>query len=120
MKTASTNSQIGREHGGRSDSWVPTAIDAHTPSAYLHTAIWTGSEMIVWGGEDTGVALNEGAHYDPVTDEWTPTTSTGAPDGRAAHSAVWTGSEMIIWGGRLGAPPPLISLDDGAKYRCIP
>jgi hypothetical protein len=44
------------DSGGRynplADNWTaPSTIDA--PSArYYHTAVWTGSEMIVWGGED--------------------------------------------------------------------
>ena len=29
----------------------------------LHTAVWTGNEMIVWGGEDNGAALNTGGRY---------------------------------------------------------
>ena len=34
-----------------SDTWTPTPIDAATPSARRdHAAVWTGSEMIVWGG----------------------------------------------------------------------
>ncbi|MBI1951002.1 MAG: hypothetical protein HYS34_06540 [Acidobacteria bacterium] len=60
-----------------------------------HTAVWTGSEMIVWGGSD----LDTGALYDPLTDAWRPMPQAGAPAGRTDHTAVWTGSEMIVWGG---------------------
>ena len=38
----------------------------------LHTAVWTGNVMVVWGGVP---ALNTGGRYDPVTNVWT-TTST--------------------------------------------
>ena len=61
--------------------------------------MWTGSEMIVWGGTDQTNYLNTGGRYNPTTDSWTPT----GLDERAArpigHTAVWTGSEMIVWGG---------------------
>src|SRR5437773_10410381 len=68
----------------------------------VHTAVWTNSEMVVWGGDGVlGLALNTGARYNPGTDSWTATSTTNAPDGRDSHTAVWTGSEMIIWGGRL-------------------
>jgi Glycosyl hydrolase family 99 len=63
---------------------------------YRHTAVWTGSEMIVWGGITfTGT----GGRYNPGTNSWTATSITNAPSARGAHTAVWTGSEMIVWGG---------------------
>lgn len=43
---------------------------------YGHTAVWTGSQMIVWGGTDEGPSdaiphrLADGATYDPETDVW--------------------------------------------------
>jgi hypothetical protein len=55
--------------GGRytpsTDSWTATSI-ANAPSArFRHTAVWTGSEMIVWGGIDRNslVSLNTGGRY---------------------------------------------------------
>ena len=39
--------------GGRynpiTDSWVATSTTGAPEGAY-HTAVWTGSEMIIWGG----------------------------------------------------------------------
>ena len=37
------------------------------------TAVWTGTEMIVWGGKDSG------SRYNPATDTWTPTSTINAP-----------------------------------------
>src|SRR5439155_26389149 len=67
------------------------------------TAVWTGSEMIVWGGYTSSIPhfLNTGGRYNPSTDSWTATSTTNAPDFRMDHTAVWTGSEMIVWGGGL-------------------
>ena len=76
--------------------WVDTLPSL---GAYLHTAVWTGSEMIVWGGSDTAGKMNLGGRYDPVTDTWSPTSLVNAPEPRARHVAVWTGTEMIVWGG---------------------
>ena len=68
--------------------------------AQLHTAVWTGSEMIVWGGADGGSGyLNDGGRYNPAANSWTAVSTTGAPAARYSHTAVWTGSEMIVWGG---------------------
>ena len=79
---------------------------------YFHTAVWTGSEMIVWGGINFGVYFNTGGRYNPSTDSWTGTSTTDAPNGRAS-TAVWTGSEMIVWGGNDGSPN---YLNTGGKY----
>jgi N-acetylneuraminic acid mutarotase len=88
--------------GGRydpaSDTWVATST-TNAPSARdSHAAVWTGSEMIVWGG--FGIPLtNTGGRYDPASDTWVATSTTNAPSPRSGHTAVWTGSEMIVWGG---------------------
>ena len=50
-----------------------------------HTAVWTGSEMIVWGGDMLNPIcqdFNTGGRYDPRADSWTATSTTNAPDGR--------------------------------------
>ena len=81
------------------DSWIPTST-TNTPAARTaHTAVWTGSEMIVWGGHVSGGPVNTGGRYNPSTDSWTSTSTTNAPGARQFHTAVWTGSEMIVWGG---------------------
>jgi N-acetylneuraminic acid mutarotase len=88
----------GRYNPG-TDSWTGTSI-ANAPSArWDHTAVWTGSEMIVWGGSANSGDLNTGGRYNPGTDSWTATSSIDAPTARSGHTAVWSGSEMIVWGG---------------------
>jgi N-acetylneuraminic acid mutarotase len=82
------------------DTWSPTTLTNAPEARDDHTAVWTGSEMIVWGGEGSGgIFLNTGGRYDPSTDSWTATSLTNAPASRYGHTAVWTGSEMIVWGG---------------------
>jgi hypothetical protein len=62
--------------------------------------VWSGREMIVWGGYDWLFLgdLGDGARYDPVTDSWGVTSLTGAPTPRIAQG-VWTGRELLLWGG---------------------
>jgi N-acetylneuraminic acid mutarotase len=86
------------------DMWDNGSLGALPEGRTFHTAVWTGSVMVIWGGADgyTGdhyIGLNSGGLYDPTTDTWTPTSTVGAPTPRAWHSAAWTGSQMIIWGG---------------------
>jgi len=81
------------------DSWAPTSTLGAPSPRMNHTAVWTGREMIVWGGEDGSGALVNGAKYDPFTNTWSPVTPVRAPSARLGHVAVWTGKEMIIYGG---------------------
>jgi hypothetical protein len=88
--------------GGRydpaADAWLPLATVGAATVRQNHTAVWTGTQMIIFGGLGPGnTALNTGGRYDPVTDTWTPTSVVGA-DVRNRHAAVWTGSRMLIWG----------------------
>src|SRR5262245_40392079 len=84
------------------DLWSAGESDVPPESRYGHTAVWTGSEMIVWGGRSAdGVDLNTGARYDPLTDTWRATPLAGAPAARIDQTAVWTGSQMIVWGGNF-------------------
>ena len=75
--------------------------------------MWTGSEMIVWGGFGSAGLLNTGGRYNPSTDSWTATSTVNAPSVRYLHTAVWTGSEMIVWGGK---DPNTFDLNTGGKY----
>jgi N-acetylneuraminic acid mutarotase len=79
------------------DNWTATAVAPDGRAA--HTAVWTGSEMIVWGGFETSFYLHTGGRYSPSTDSWVATTTANVPTARGFHTAVWTGNEMIVWGG---------------------
>ena len=95
------------------DTWTPTAGAPDT--RYTQTAVWTGSEMIVWGGSNSYTFFNTGGRYSPATDTWTATSVTNAPDGRFGHTAVWTGTDMIIWGGYVWYDLQ-IDFNTGGKY----
>jgi hypothetical protein len=81
------------------DPWeVVTTNNAPTPRFY-HTAIWTGTHMIVWGGYTSSGYTNTGGMYHLATNTWTPMNIVNAPSPRGKATAVWTGTHMIIWGG---------------------
>ena len=73
--------------GGRyypaTDSWRPISTGTGVPAGRRrHAAVWTGREMIVWGGDGSdNEDLNTGGRYDPSTDTWTPTLTVDAPVG---------------------------------------
>jgi N-acetylneuraminic acid mutarotase len=97
------------------DRWTPTSTIGAPSARYQHSAVWTGSRMIVWGGrltyEPFAVEVNTGASYDPGTDTWTAISTTGAPFGRSSHTAIWTGSQMVVWGGNT-----CTESDTGGRY----
>src|SRR5207253_3022981 len=93
------------------DSWTATSTTNAPTARGSHTAVWTGSEIIVWGGVDQDNNLfNTGGRYNPSTDGCPATSATNAPTARSVHMAVWTGREMIGWGGRFG-----VSLGTGLR-----
>jgi len=99
--------------GCAEDVWTMTDPTDAPSARFYHTAIWTGSEMIVWGGEDENyMPFSSGGRYDPSTDDWSATSLTNAPNPRVAHTAVWTGDQMIIWGGFDGNN----YLNTGSRY----
>src|SRR5262249_51242856 len=92
---------VGLNDGSRYDPsanrWTPTRTDATSPSARTgHVGLWTGSEMIIWGAQDSlGGTGTLGYRYDPSADSWTVMA-----DALTGHgSGVWTGSRMIVWEG---------------------
>ena len=104
----------GGRYNPNTDTWTATSI-THAPSARTqHATVWTGSEMIIWGGYD-GQATNTGGKYSPGTNAWTTMSTINAPANRAEHTAVWTGNEMIVWGG-LGVTSVDYYLNTGGRY----
>jgi N-acetylneuraminic acid mutarotase len=78
-------------------------------------AVWTGTEMIAWGGYDLNISapVATGGRYNPATNTWSQITSSGAPSARSGHLMVWTGSEMLVWGGTSASST---YLSDGYRY----
>ena len=91
----------------------PEPVGIASYPTFDHVAVWTGTEMIIWGGS-APQAVDSGWRYDPGTGVATAFRGTNAPSGRTAAQAIWTGSEMIVWGGysRTDGEP----LNDGARY----
>lgn len=95
-----------------------TIARAPIPARVSHTAVWTGEEMIVWGGRGAPddprsyeKLLSDGAAYDPAKDTWR-TIAASPLSARSEQNAVWTGGVLLIWGGYADGE----RLKDGAAY----
>jgi len=96
------------------DVWTAMSLSSAPVARTGHSAVWSGSRMIVWGGSDLDASpsvYNTGGRYDPVANAWTAVAKGGAPAGRRGHTAVWSGSRMIVWGGNGGS-----DLNSGGRY----
>lgn len=103
----------GARYNPSTDTW--TNIPPINPYPLIDSAyhvVWTGNELLIWGGSSSSGPINTGIRYNLISNQWTPMSTTGAPAGRINAAAIWTGTEMIIWGGTADGN----ILNDGARY----
>src|SRR5947207_14880102 len=60
------------------DTWTPTNVISAPNGRQLHTAIWTGSEMIVWGGYVDG-DVNHGVNKNGSASSRETISTTNVP-----------------------------------------
>ncbi len=99
-------------------------LPAMESSRMDHTAVWTGRDLLVWGGRTlrTGswTAPAHGLAYDPASNRWSALPKSPLR-GRSGHVAVWTGTQMLIWGGYPARQTdPQQHFVDGAAYTPYP
>lgn len=100
----------GAAYEQSSAAWRPLADSPLAPRAHA-AAVWTGSEVFIWGGAHAQGFESDGAAYSAASDSWRPLA--GSPlSPRAGAAAIWTGTEIIVVGGHDNAGP----LGDGAAY----
>lgn len=97
-RTVAATATVQWENG----AWgtVTSDVDA---MAYA-TAVWTGEELVVWGGDDPSSVEFDGGWtgvaYDPATKVWR--SIAAAPGGltepfMVVAAAAWSGEEVIFW-----------------------
>lgn len=89
----------GARYNPSTNAWTAIAAAGAPNARSYHSAVWTGTEMIIWGGANEPIFDSSGGRYNPATNTWTPTSQVNAPSYRVFHAAVWTGTEMIVQGG---------------------
>ncbi len=108
LESANQSTNKGSAYDPSTGSWT-SIIESPilTGSCMNHSAVWTGSKMILFGGRynvnlyrgNVGTLSSNGASYDPNSNTWAMISNTNAPNARDYHTAIWIGSKMIIWGG---------------------
>lgn len=81
------------------DQWRSLA-PAPLASRFSAQAVWTGTEVVVFGGQDTNdTPFGDGARYNPTTNVWTLLPSSGAPTPGFDHRMAFGGGEVLVIGG---------------------
>ena len=81
-----TGNEYSLRTGGRlnpskapSNMWSSIAFTGTPAPRAEHTAVWTGTDMIIWGGFNGTQALNTGSRYTPASNSWSAVSTSGAP-----------------------------------------
>jgi hypothetical protein len=99
---------VGAAYDPATDRWRVLAAAPVAPR--IAVPVWTGREMVVWGGQSGSRYFDDGAAYDPVADRWRALPA--APLAARFTFAVWSGAQMLVWGGESSDR----AFDDGAAY----
>ena len=75
--------KIGQTELG--ELWVTLGLAVAPAPRYNQTAIWTGTQMIVWGGYDGTNYFNDGRIYNLALNTWSAITPYGAPTARVGQ-----------------------------------
>jgi N-acetylneuraminic acid mutarotase len=89
----------GARYNPASNSWSALPAGGAPVARTGHKAVWSGDQMVVWGGTDFTTNLNTGARYHVISNSWSGISTNNAPSPRVEHTAVWDGTRMIVWGG---------------------
>jgi hypothetical protein len=111
------------------DSWTPMST-AGVPHAITDTVaqrpigIWTGSDLLVWGGfqaaaggYEEGEPVSFATRYSATADGWSDMSRDGEPTARDYAVRLWTGNQLLVWGGIApSGDQSWVNHDDGALY----
>jgi N-acetylneuraminic acid mutarotase len=90
---------VAKRYRPATNTWTDASIASAPGPRDHHAAVWTGSEMIIWGGFINDGSTPTGGRYNPASNTWRPTNVGSSPPTRMWPIGVWDGQEMIVWGG---------------------
>jgi N-acetylneuraminic acid mutarotase len=78
--------------------------------------VWTGSELLYWGGRDASDrAVADGYAFDPADESWSRVPE--APSSASGMDAVWTGDEALFFDVAQGRPSSAVLAFDPSIER---
>jgi N-acetylneuraminic acid mutarotase len=102
------------EYDPTNDTWSPGYAPLPGGSRISPSVVWTGGEVVAWGGVDDAKAVvkdpraplwnaplassrADGYAYSPATHKWTPIKT--APVSAVDPATTWTGTDWVVYGG---------------------
>mgnify|MGYP001453254427 CR=1 FL=1 len=90
----------GAAYDPTTDTWTALPVDGAPSPRQGHGAVWTGSEMLIWGGiDESSSLLSDGGAYDPISRTWRPIVEPAGLAQVLAFVAVGFPNQMLLWGG---------------------
>ncbi len=84
----------GAAYDAAADQWRPLPA-APVSGRFGSQAVWTGTEMLVLGGEDVGGRRLDAVAYNPLSDTWRLLPS-GLPSGSRPMAAIWSHDHAVV------------------------
>jgi N-acetylneuraminic acid mutarotase len=119
------NHDDGARYDPASDRWTKLSSENAPAGRYVtNHFVWTGSELVVWGGlhvdagsgyDPTYASLSDGGVYDVGADRWT-TISTEGSVSAGALPIVWAGDRLVVVNKLDGYSHPNAVDFSGATY----
>lgn len=101
--TASNARDVGARYHRASGVWSDMSKTGAPTGRHVGASLWTGTEMVVWGGYDgLTQTLNDGARYNPTTDSWRAMNTTGAPTNSCPQTVGASQDSIVFWFGSEG------------------
>ena len=80
-----------------------------------HAAVWTGTDLILWGGRTMLDPLSSGAVYSPAARSWTSLPEAPVLS-RLQPAGAWTGDKLVAFAEGVSAIDPDDGVWDSASY----
>ena len=106
----------GSRYNLATNTWTPLAQTGAPAERANHSAAWTGSRMLIYGGGQP-----VGGRYDPEANTWSTMAGLTERSARTESTQIWTGRELLIWTGSemlvwSGYRSGFTGLQDGGLY----
>jgi N-acetylneuraminic acid mutarotase len=79
-------------------------------------AVWTGRQLIGWGGGGGDAVTGEGAAYTPATNSWKRLPPAPLAGSGRLTTGAWTGHEVVVTGGEAPGRRGMHFFRDAAAY----
>jgi hypothetical protein len=99
-RTIFASGPLTRPPAGTEGWW--SIAEAPVAARFQHTAVWTGTEMVVWGGYGAhGGHLFDGAAYNPKSNAWRriPRAPLDLESDQSSGVALWMDTQMLVVAG---------------------